>query len=495
MLEQLLFGFHQALTLHNLMFIAFGVSLGIIFGALPGMGSVTAMAILIPVTFFMSPLAALSFLLGLNKGGTFGGAIPAILLNAPGTPEATATTFDGYPLAKKGKPEKALKMSLYSSVFGDFVSDTVLIIVAAPFALVALKFGPPELTAIILFAFTLIGGLSGDSLVKGIAAAFAGVLLAMIGLDPVVGTPRLTFNLIELGDGLPLIPMGIGLLALSSVLEQLFDMSRSEAQSQKGLVGFDRSAQRISFREFLACIPTLLRSAFIGTGVGALPGLGVSLAAFLGYGAAKRASKTPEEFGTGVLKGIAASEAANSAVVGANLIPTIALGIPGNVAAALMIGAFMIHGVTPGPLMLEQHGELIYAMFAAMLIANFVHLFIGRIGLKLFSLITYIPNGIILSVVVAMCMSGAFMVSQSFVDVAIMCVFAAVGLIMRKLGFSIVSLVVGFLLGPIFELSLRQTLLLHENDLSVMLSHPISLGFLALTVYSIWRFSRRPAAS
>jgi len=240
--------------------------------------------------------------------------------------------------------------------------------------------------------------------------------------------------------------------------------------------------------EFWGNWRTLLRSASIGTGIGMLPGLGVSLAAFLGYGAAQRASKTPEKFGTGAIEGIQATEAANSAVVGANLIPTISLGIPGNVAAALLVSAFMIHGVVPGPLMMVEHAELVYSIFASMLMANVAHLLIGRIGIRIWSQILRVPQNIVLPIVVVFCVVGVYVQSSSMFDVVLMLAFAALGYAMRRSGFSIVCLIIGFLLGPLFELSFRQTMLMYRSDLSIMLTSPISLIFVALTVYFLWRF-------
>ncbi|MEM7253720.1 MAG: tripartite tricarboxylate transporter permease [Pseudomonadota bacterium] len=492
MLQHMSGGFEAAFTLTNMMFICAGVVLGIIFGVLPGLGSVTAIAILVPITFYFSPLSAIAFLVGVNKGGTSGGAIPAILINAPGTPEAAATALDGYPLSQKGKPEKAMKTALYSSVFGDTFSDIMLILLAAPFAAIALKFGPAEFSSIILFSFTMIAALAGRSLVKGIMAAALGVFLSTWGLDPVDSTPRMTFDTAYLFDGIPLLPLGIGTLALSSILSQLFDLKR-QGITQASEVLSNRESFREDNRlrpiEYWGNVRTLFRSACIGTGIGMLPGLGVSLAAFLGYGAAKRASKHPEEFGKGRLEGIQATEAANSAVVGSNLIPTIALGIPGNVAAALLIGAFMIHGVVPGPLMMVEHGELVYSIFASMLMANLAHLVIGRLGIRIWAQFMRIPKQYILPAVILLCVVGVYIPSNSMFDVALLFVFAALGYLMRKSGFSIVCLVIGFLLGPMFEMALRQTMLMYKADLTILFTNPISLVFMILTVIFAWRFT------
>lgn len=486
-------GFEAAWTWQNLAFICAGVTLGIIFGVLPGLGSVTALAVLVPITFYFSPLAAIAFLVGINKGGTSGGAIPAILINAPGTPEAAATAMDGYPLAKKGKPAKAMKTALYSSVCGDTFSDICLILLAAPIAAIALKFGPIEFSAIIMFSFTMIAALAGKSLVKGILAAALGVFLSTWGLDPVDSTERLTFETVELFDGIPLLPFAIGTLALSSVVAQMFDLRNAKAEQAAAIrtaAEFNED-NRVGVREFWENWRTLLRSASIGTVIGMLPGLGVTLAAFLGYGAAKRASKHGDEFGTGRIEGIQATEAANSAVVGSNLIPTIALGIPGNVAAAVLIGAFEIHGVVPGPLMIREHGVLIYSIFASMLMANIAHLLIGRAGIRLWVQFVRIPKHVVLPTVIVLCVIGVYIPSNSMFDVGLLFVFTALGYLMRKGGFSIVCLIIGFILGDDFEIALRQAVLMNSDDLSVLFQSPIALVFMALTVYFCWHFGFR----
>ncbi len=481
-LEQLLTGFEAALTLTNVAFIAAGITLGIIIGAIPGLGSVTALAVLIPITYYMSPLAAIAFLVGVNKGGTSGGAIPAILLNSPGTPEAAASALDGYPMARKGQAQRAMKFALYSSVTGDMISDLLLIALVVPFAAIALQFGPLEFTTILLFAFALLAGISGNSLIKGLIAIFFGIFLATIGLDPVNSTARMTFDQVNLFDGLSLTAIAIGALALASVIEQIFDLWRSGGEkSHHANKPVTDSDSQLPVREFISHWKTILRSALIGTGVGMLPGLGVTLAAFLSYGAARRASPNPESFGTGNPKGIIATEAANSAVVGANLVPTFALGIPGNIAAALLISAFIIHGIVPGPFMMTMYGDLIYALFASMLMANVIHLIIGKLGIPVWAWVARAPKALILPTVLVLCLVGVYLPGQSMFDVGTMLVFAGVGLAMRRTGFSLVCLVIGFLLGDMFETSLRQSLLLYKTNYWAIIDSPISMLFLFLT--------------
>ena len=491
MIESLLAGFEAALTFTNLVFIAAGITLGIVIGAVPGLGSVTALAILIPMTFYMSPLAAIAFLVGVNKGGTSGGAIPAILLNSPGTPEAAAAAFDGYPMTQRGEAKRAMKFALYSSVTGDMISDMLLIVLVVPFAAVALRFGPLEYTAILLFAFSLLAGISSGSPVKGLIAIFAGVFLSTIGLDPIDSTQRMTFDAVELYDGLSIAAVAIGSLALASVIEQMFDLRHGGGEKSADGKAFRETSATVPPSEFFSHWKTIGRSALIGSGVGMLPGLGVTLAAFLSYGAAKRASADPSSFGKGNPQGIIATEAANSAVVGANLVPTIALGVPGNIAAALLIGAFIIHGIVPGPFMMTMHGDLIYALFASMLMANGVHLIIGKLGIPIWGLVAKTPKSVILPPVVILCIVGVYLPAQSLFHVAVMLVFAGLGLIMRRTGFPVVCLVIGFLLGSMLETSLRQSLLLHKSDLTAIFGSPIALAFLVLTALVLIRAVRR----
>jgi putative tricarboxylic transport membrane protein len=391
-------------------------------------------------------------------------------------------------MAKRGEAERAMKFALYSSVTGDTISDVMLIFLVVPVAAVALQFGPLEFTSVLIFAFALLAGISGGSLIKGLIAIVLGVFLSTIGLDPMDSSARMTFGTVYLFDGLPLVAVAIGSLALAAVIEQIFDLWRAGGEvASDGNANMVSSNSKLPFREFLSHWRTIVRSALIGSGIGMLPGLGVTLAAFLSYGAARNASKTPENFGKGDPDGIIATEAANSAVVGANLVPTIALGIPGNIAAALLISAFIIHGIVPGPFMLTMHGEIIYALFASMIMANFVHLAIGRAGIPVWAKIAKAPRGLILPAVIVMCIVGVYLPGQSMFDVGIMLAFGGVGLIMRRTGFSVVCLVIGFILGGMFETSLRQSLLLYKSDFSAIIESPIAIAFLALTAILLFR--------
>ena len=492
-MEAVLEGLAQALTPATLAFVLFGVVLGIAVGAIPGLSSPMAIAIAVPLTFYMSPLAAIAFLLGVNKGGEFGGSISAILLNTPGTPEAAATALDGHPLARQGKAGKALKTALYSSVAGDTFSDVVLILVAAPLAVIALKMGPPELLGVLIFAFTFVTALLGRSMIKGLIAAVLGVLLSMVGIDPEAAIPRLTFDVLELEDGLSFAGVAIGLLAFSEVVLQIERSHLRESGAGDGMVSFSHSREDNAFtrRDFRQVRGTVARSAVIGTVVGAIPGLGTSLAGFLGYGAAMKASRHPEEFGKGRLEGVAATEAANSAVVGSNLIPLLTLGIPGNVAAALLAGAFLIHGITPGPMIFRDHAVLVYGMFGCLIVANVMNLLVGSVGLRVFALAVRAPRSVVMPSVALLCITGSFVAGGGLFAVATMMVFGILGYLMRKLDFSIIAFILGFILGPMVERSLRHTVILLD-DAQALLGHPFLILMLALSAVAVFWLGRRP---
>ncbi len=493
-LTTILAGFADAFTLYNLTFVLLGVVLGQFVGAVPGIGPIMAMAIAIPFTFGLDTLPAIAFLVGVNKGGLVGGAVPAILMNTPGTPDAAATALDGHPLAKQGKPLKATKMALFSSVTGDTFSDIVLITVSAPLAILALRMGPIEIVALMIFAFSILTGLIGNSLTKGIIAAALGLLVACIGQDPENYTPRLIFGYWDLFDGLPLPSVAIGMLAISEMLRRMSIAHGGKMKS--AIVDMDTGNpddKRVTFAEYWSCRYTLVRGATIGTILGALPGIGSTAAAFMSYAMAKGASKDPASFGKGNLHGVAASESANSAVVGANLIPLLTLGIPGSVGAALIISAFMIHGIQPGPLLFEQQGRLVYGLFGAMIMANFVNLWVGQIGLRFWVKVVSAPESIIFASALLLCIVGVSMATSGLFGVAIMLIFAVIGYVMSSFGYSLVIFIIAFFLGPRFEKSIAQSLALTNGDLTLMLKSPVAVALLVMSVLSFFWFMRKNA--
>lgn len=490
-LSIILAGFSDAFSVTNLLFVLFGVALGQFVGAVPGIGPIMAMAIAIPFTFALDPLVAISFLVGVNKGGLVGGAVPAILMNTPGTPDAAATALDGYPLAQQGKPLKATKMALFSSITGDTFSDIVLITVSAPLAILALKMGPIEIFALMIFTFSVLAGLIGTSLIKGIMAAALGLLVASIGSDPEHFTPRLMFGYWELFDGLALPSVAIGMLAISEILRRMTEAHGTMRAAITLDMSGDPDDRRVTWAEYWGCRYTMLRGATIGTILGALPGIGSTAAAFMSYAFAKASAKDPDSFGKGNLHGIAATESANSAVVGANLIPLLTLGIPGSVGAALIISAFMIHGMQPGPLLFEQQGRLVYGLFGAMIMANFVNLWVGQLGLRFWVKVVSAPESIIFSSALLLCFVGVSMATNGLFGVAVMLIFAVLGYLMTSFGYSIVIFIIAFFLGPRFEKSLAQSLALTKGDLFLIYQSPVALALLILAVVSFFWFLSR----
>jgi len=483
----LLAGFADVFTLTNMMFILGGVALGQIVGAIPGLSIIMALAIAVPLTYGLDTLAAIAFLISVNKGGTIGGAVPAILLNVPGSAESAATTMDGHPMAKNGKPMKAMKYALYHSVSGDLASDIVLILLAAPLAIVALNMGPVEITALMILAFTVISGLVGDSMIKGLISAAFGILIATIGLDPGMATPRFTFGILELYDGVPLTAVSIGALAMSGVLVGLIGMRASGKMQQSAISikGRSREESVVTCTEFWANRFVAMRAFVIGTIIGAIPGLGSTTAGFLSYSVNKQAAKDPESFGKGDPRGIAASETANSAVVGANLIPLLTLGIPGNIAAALLVSAFIIHGIQPGPLLFEQQAQLVYGMFGAMLVANFCNLGVGQFGMRFWAMVVSAPGTVIYPAALLLCFAGSFVITGATFGVFVMITAAIFGYLMRACGYSIVAFIVAFLLTPQLESAVVRARLITNDDPMELFSHPIALILIAMSIGSV----------
>ncbi len=495
-LSIILAGFADAFTLTNLLYVISGVLIGQFVGAMPGIGPVMTMAIAVPFTFVLNPLPAIGFLIGINKGGLVGGAIPAILINTPGTPDAAATAIDGYPLTKQGKPLKALKMALYSSVTGDSFSDLVLITVAAPLAIVALKMGPVEVFALMVFAFSLISGLIGSSVTRGIIATALGLLIATVGLDPEHSTPRFLFGFFDLYDGFPIASVAIGSLAVAEIIRRLASMTGEIRPAVEFPKNQPKEDKNISFKEYWSCKLVLLRGALIGTGIGAVPGMGSTAAAFMSYAATKQSSKTPEKFGTGEIKGIAATESANSSVAGADMIPLLTLGLPGSAASAMLISAFLIQGIQPGPLLFESQGQLIYGLFGAMIMANICNFIIGLFGLRIWAKLITAPESLVFSAALVLCIVGVYLATGGTFGVYVMFMFAVLGLVMTALQYPVVIFIIAFFLAPRFELSLGQSAAILRGDPLRLVNHPVALVLFAMSLFTIYwlGFRRRKTA-
>ncbi len=479
MLENLTIALGIFASWENVLVLFIGVVIGTIVGAIPGMTPTTGVALTLPFTFYMQPVTGILLLLGVYKGGNYGGSIQAILISTPGTPAAACTVLDGYPLAKQGKANKALHMALYASVVADFVSNISLIFFAAFIASFALRFGPPEFFTLILFSLTIIAGVAGDSLAKGVVSAAFGLLLATIGLDLIYGTERFVFGEVELLGGLKFIPVLIGLFAMPLVIDHYSKKYVPHSRTT------DVGAEGVTWAEWKRSFRGILKGSLIGVALGAIPGIGGAPASFMAYSEAKRTSKNRDNFGKGEVEGIGAAEAGNNGVCGATLIPLLALGIPGDVVTAVILGAFMIHGLQPGPLLFEQNITLVYALFMGIMLSSLYLLVVGKLGIKFLARIADVPNSILYPVVLVLCVFGAYAIGNTLFDILLMMVMGVVGYIMMKFAVPAAPFLIAFILGPILEDSFRQSLVLMDGDFSIFVRGPICWFFLTLTVASL----------
>ena len=485
MLDSLLTGFQLALQPHLLLINLLAVLGGFAIGALPGLTATMGVAVLAPLTFKLPPEEGFIILIAIFVSAVQGGSISAILINTPGTPAAAATIFDGYPLAQKGQAGKAIGIAQIASFGGLLISSFFLITCSPLIAHFALKFSTPEYFAVAVFGLTIIGSLSTRSPLKGFLAGLFGLLIATIGLDPLDGIPRFTFGSDYFLGGISYVPALIGLFGIAEVLVNV---------EQKGL----RSPviQKIrnvlpSWDEAKQCLSTIFRGGVIGTLIGALPGTGADIAAFVSYGEAKRWSKHPEKFGTGTLEGIAAPESANNGVCGGALIPMLTLGVPGDAVTAIILGMFIIRGLRPGPSLFAEHASLVYTLFAGFLISSVITLTVGLTSARLFARVLNLPKRYLPPVIFALCIVGSYAIQSSIFDVYLAVFFGILGFLMRKLDFHGSPIVLALILGPMAEYNFRLSLISSRGDYSIFFSRPISLGFLILAVISagfpFWR--------
>lgn len=485
MIENIISGLFSIVSPGPLMGIAIGITTGLVFGAIPGISGIMAIAILLPMTFYVSPLIGIPMLLGIYKASIFGGSISAILLNTPGAPPAVCTAMEGYPLTQQGKAKKALNTALSASVFGDVFSTLLLIFVAAPLSVITLKAGPSEKFCIIILALTVVGSISGPSIIKGIICAGLGIWVSTIGISETSGATRFTFGIGELVGGLSLIPMVIGLLCLPEVFRQVGTMVSRQASKAKLVLSKNKEDNRFSLKEFTYCLPTMIKSSCIGSVLGALPGLGASPAAFMAYSEAQRSSKQPEKFGKGAIDGLAAPEAANNATTGSAMIPMLTLGIPGDDVTAILMGAFMIQGITPGPTIFYEHTHLIYGIFGGLIVCDILLYIITKTGFNIWIKLAQLPKYIIFSCVTVFCFVGAYSINQSLFDILTLIIFGVLGLLMNRYHLSVGAFIIGFVLGPIWERAYDQSMVISEGSFSIFFTRPIPLFFLGLSVIAI----------
>lgn len=465
--------------------IALGTLGGIIIGALPGLTATMGVALLIPVTFGMNPVTGLNMLIGIYIGGIYGGCVSSILLRTPGTPASAATVLDGYPMAMKGEAGKALGMATIASTIGGLFAAVVLVTMAPQLAKIALEFGAPEYFALALFGLTIIASLSGD-LLKGTVSGLLGILISCVGADPISGVLRYTFGISGFASGFAFIPALIGLFALSEVFVQMERMN----------VGDERvmhvSGRWPTFADIRESANALVRGSLIGTFIGIVPGTGSGTAAWISYSEAKRTSRTPEKFGTGYAPGVAATESANNAVCAAALIPLLALGVPGDVVTAVLMGGLMIQGLVPGPMLFQTNPDVVVGIFGGTFIATFFMFAFGMALIPLFSRILMIPRKMLTILIVMFCFIGSFAINLNPVDLYTMVAFGVLGWGMQKFEFSQAALCIALILGPMAEANLRRGLLQTSDDVLAFLSGPITQLFLVLTVLSVaWPFYKK----
>ncbi|MDB7862032.1 tripartite tricarboxylate transporter permease [Intestinimonas butyriciproducens] len=484
-LSMLFSGFVAVLQPENLLYLVGGVLVGMILGAIPGLSATMAIALVIPLTYYLTPTQSLIMLLAAYNAGTFGGSMSAILIGTPGTVSAAATVADGYALAKQGKANKAIKTALFSSCFGCLFSSIILVIIAQPIAKVALKFGPAEYAVLMLFSLTIIASAAGRSMTKGLLGGCIGLIFGCVGMDSSYTIPRLTFGSLKLSSGIDLVVMLIGALALSEVLKQVETVAQGQTSAQLPPPSC-KDDTRFLKSDFKLCLPHWLRCSALGCAIGALPGLGPSLACYLGYDMGHKTAKHPEQFGKGALEGVASAESANNAVCGANMIPLLSLGVPGDTGAALLISAFLVQGLTPGPLIFSESPETVYNVYAGLILCNIVLLVLTLLIYRAFTKICSMETTIIFPCVLAFCVIGVYALNSNLDDVWIMLFFGVIGFVLSKFKFPMATLLIGFILSPLFEKNFRRALILNSGDWSIFFSSPLCWLFWAATILSVF---------
>ncbi len=499
-MEHILQGLDAVLNFKCIMIIAAGVLYGIIIGALPGLGTILGIIILLPVTYSMEMVPSVALVLAVYCSAMYGGSIAAVLINTPGTPAAAATGMDGYPMTVRGKSDYALGWVTLSSIFGGLFSTCVLLLAAPQIASVALKFGPVETFALICLAMTCIITVSQGSVVKGISSGIIGLFLATVGGDPITGDMRFDFGYFPLTGGINLIAVLMGMFALSEVFVQAAHIKKGQDKTQIKA----KSGMRIApLSEWLKRKVTLIKAAVIGTFIGALPGTGSSLAVFVSYAEAKRAGAFREKLGTGEPEGLIASETANNAVCGGALIPTLALGIPGDAEAAVIMSALIIQGVQPGVRLLVDNPDIIYTAFISLAVINICMLFIAYLTSFAWTKVLSVPRSVLFSLVTIFALVGSYGVRGNPFDMLVALFAGILGFFMKRGGYSVIPLVIGLVLGPMFELSMRQSLIITDgNFIKLLVGHPIAVFIFVLVFFFLfgpfflaWRTKRKDELS
>jgi len=482
MLDLILLGLKEIFQPYPLIFLFFGTIAGIVVGCIPGFTVTMGAALLLPLTFGMKSIEGLAAMIGVLVGGLAGGQISGILIGIPGTPSSVATVFDGYPMAKKGEACNALCLGVWASFFGGIISAFLLLFFAPPLASMALKFGPWEFFSLVAFGLTIIASLSGESLLKGLISGLLGLIAATVGADPITGVLRFDFGIYGLSGGFSFLPVLIGLFAFSELMSNL---EKKERSTEKLILNPNLSFSSPKMIRTIFSQPVnLIRSSLIGAFIGVLPGAGASISNILSYDQAMKGSKYPEKFGTGIPDGIIASESANNATGVGALIPAMALGVPGDAVTAIMLGALILHGIQPGPMLIVEFPGLVYGVIMAFFLAHFFMAGVQLYGISLFVRLTRLPLYILVPSIVVFCVVGSFAIHNRFFDIWVLFIFGILGYLMKKFGFPLTPLILGIILGPLAEKNLRRALQT-SSDLSLFFTRPISLIFLILALISI----------
>ena len=468
-------------TLQNILWINIGVFIGSVFAAIPGLSVILCVILFLPVTYSMTAIPGMMFLLGIYCAGGYGGSVSAILINTPGTPHAAATMLDGHPLSEQGRTKAALRIALYASTFGGVFSALMLLFLGPQVAKIAAQLGTAEYFMVCVFGVTIIAGVSGKSMIKGLISACLGLLISCVGSDPMTSYDRFTFGIPRLYLGLDLAVCLIGLFALVEIIskaERPLDRLNPDTAQIK-----DDGA--ISRDEYKRMARPVLLSSLIGVMVGIIPGTGASEASWFSYNTAKNMSKHPEEFGHGSVEGIAAAESANNAVTGATLIPLLTLGIPGDGCVAIMLSALMINGLNPGLSLFTEQGDIMYAIMLGLILVNVFMFLQGRFLTNLFAKIVSVPQEILTPIIVIFCFAGAYSVNKSYFDVGVTLVFCAIAWLLRKINFPAVPILLGLVLGSMTETNFRRALQLSGGGISIFFSSPYCIAFVAMTVFVV----------
>lgn len=479
----LIYGFQMALTLHNLLFCLIGVSVGMFIGVLPGLGPVAGTAILIPLTFSMEPTPAIIMLSGIFYAAMYGGTITSVLINTPGESASVITCFDGYQMAKQGRAGAALGIAAIGSFIGGIVAIVLLSFLGPTLAKWAIKFGPAEFFAIMTFGLLLIVGLMGKSIVKGMIAVLIGLILSMVGQDPGSGAERYTFDQLELVDGIDFVVLAMGLFGVSEIL--LNAESNMDIATPPKVKGFIPPRE-----EWGPSAKAVGRGTLLGMLLGLIPGASASIASLLSYSLEKKVAKDPSRFGKGAIEGVAGPETANNAYAGAALIPLFTLGIPSSPTVAILLGAFTMHGLIPGPLLYKNNPDFIWAVIASMFIGNVVLLIMNLPMANFWAKVARVPYKLLAPLILLICMVGVYSVSRSVFDVGLLVFFGIVGYFMKKLEIPSAALLLSFILGNNIEFSLIQVMSLSKNGLLYLFQRPISGTLMTLCliilVFSIY---------